>query len=88
MALSYRKNIKIRLKFSSLVPVDRISKDGFTSNYYTSSKMKLKQTYILFMWLLYKSKKNNIFIMPKNIKRFTLLKSPMAHKTFSQEQFK
>jgi hypothetical protein len=29
----------------------------------------------------------SFFIYPKKQKRFTLLKAPMAHKTFSQEQF-
>jgi hypothetical protein len=30
----------------------------------------------------------SFFIYPKKQKKFTLLKAPMAHKTFSQEQFR
>lgn len=62
-------------------------------------KILLKQSYILLVWFYYltaaysdKEEGDAIpvpgfFIFPKKSTKFTLLKAPMAHKTFSQEQF-
>jgi len=52
-------------------------------------KIFLKQSYVLFTWLLYSNNlKGSFFVKPVKQHRLTLLKTPMAHKTFSQEQFK
>ena len=49
----------------------------------------VKQSYLLLTWLLYNNKSNkNYFIAPNKTKKYTIIKSPMAHKTFSQEQLK
>jgi hypothetical protein len=62
-------------------------------------KILIKQSYIMLVWLHYlssfSSTKNSnpsynipsFFIYPCRRQSFTLIKSPMAHKTFSQEQF-
>lgn len=63
-------------------------------------KILVKQSYILLIWFAYISKNYEpsttlsedlvipgFFIYPKKIIKFTLMKAPMAHKTFSQEQF-
>lgn len=62
-------------------------------------KILIKQSYIILVWLRYissttsydklsnKSLTPSFFIYPCRKYKFTLLKSPMAHKTFSQEQF-
>lgn len=65
-----------------------------------SSKLYVKQSYMLLTWVLYlknlylkqspsssKASLPSFFVFPKNVKKITLLKAPMAHKTFSQEQF-
>ena len=58
------------------------------------NKLVVKQSYLLLTWLVYikNSSKTgsttpSFFIQPKNQTKFTHLKAPMAHKTFSQEQF-
>ena len=49
--------------------------------------MIIKQSYLLLTWILYNGNKNkNYFIAPNKNKKYTIIKSPMAHKTFSQEQ--
>lgn len=63
----------------------------------TSSKKKkllLKQSYLLLTWAYYLTaaknkvfKKPSISIKPIKQSKFTSLKAPMAHKTFSQEQY-
>jgi hypothetical protein len=63
-------------------------------NFNKNKKILIKQSYILLTWIYYILKYNNkniktpvIFIKPLKKIKFTLIKSPMAHKTFSQEQF-
>ena len=44
---------------------------------------------MILSWIHYISNsKKNYIILPSKIKKLTLLKSPMAHKTYSQEQIK
>jgi hypothetical protein len=63
------------------------------------SKILIKQSYVLLVWFFYltslsasspnKKDKTAIpgfFVYPKKVTKFTILKAPMAHKTFSQEQ--
>ena len=61
-----------------------------------NKKILIKQSYMLLTWLFYLdnqslSKKTekmpSFFIKPVRKSTFTLIKSPMAHKTFSQEQY-
>jgi len=70
------------IKFLSLVNTDH--RKGFKQ-----SKLFVKQSYMLLTWVIYNSTKStNAFILPKKTKKITITKSPMAHKTFSQEQLK
>jgi len=59
------------------------------------SKILIKQSYVLLVWFFYLTslstgKKKSIvpgfFVYPKRVTKFTIIKAPMAHKTFSQEQ--
>lgn len=66
---------------------------------FNEKKKLIKQSYILLTWFYYLSFstpiKNNltkqssiqIFILPLKKTKFTLTKAPMAHKTFSKEQY-
>lgn len=68
---------------------------------HTKNKFLIKQSYMILTWVLYlrnstlsQDEKNNkrlrrpgFFIYPKKQFRFTNTKAPMAHKTFSQEQY-
>ena len=65
-----------------------------TLNY--KKKLLIKQTYLITTWIYYLtkefknykfSKKPKFFIQPKKTTKLTMIKAPMAHKTFSQEQF-
>ncbi len=60
------------------------------------SKILVKQSYVLLVWFFYltsistgkdKSAVPGFFVYPKKVTKFTIIKAPMAHKTFSQEQF-
>ena len=54
-----------------------------------NNKIYIKQSYILIAWINYITKKKvKSFILPRKKYKFTLLKTPMAHKTYSQEQYK
>ena len=56
-------------------------------------KLFVKQSYLLMTWIWYLKQKYNsvskpsFIFKPTKVTKYTLLKSPMAHKTFSQEQF-
>lgn len=64
----------------------------------SKKKILVKQSYIILVWFNYFSYRSNkstlsvnssvpsFFVYPKRITKMTTLKSPMAHKTFSQEQ--
>ena len=72
-----------------------LSKNGT----YKNNKILLKQSYLLITWIHYLCKNNNditgkrpekqpsFFIHPYSQSKTTLIRSPLAHKTFSQEQF-
>jgi ribosomal protein S10 len=75
---------------------------NFSNSNFSKNKILIKQSYILATWLNYFVKNLNqltskkevdtlskpaIFVLPLRKKKFTLIKAPMAHKTFSQEQF-
>jgi hypothetical protein len=65
-----------------------------------TNKLYVKQSYMLLTWILYLKNLGNrqlsssrdlnspsFFVFPKAQKKLTITKSPMAHKTFSQEQY-
>ena len=67
---------------------------------YKNNKILLKQSYLLISWIHYlckapedltnsniNKKKPSFFIHPYKQSKLTLIRSPLAHKTFSQEQF-
>jgi hypothetical protein len=62
----------------------------------THNKILVKQSYLLLTWLVYvkgsystteTQKIPSFFVQPVSRYKLTNLKTPMAHKTFSQEQF-
>lgn len=64
-------------------------------NFYKKKKILIKQSYLMMTWFFFLKKnleeiKNSrifFFVKPKRKSKFTIIKSPMAHKTFSQEQY-
>jgi len=74
---------------------------SFKNKKKTFNKLYVKQSYMLLTWISYlqnfynkkqKSFSNkktipSFFFFPKNQKKITITKAPMAHKTFSQEQY-
>ena len=61
---------------------------------YRSKKILVKQSYLILAWLNAHSRKNDqkarlhgFAFLPRKRTKFTMTKAPMAHKTFSQEQF-
>jgi hypothetical protein len=92
--------IKYSLTFKSIIPLGTIKNIRlllqFKPQTNKSKKLLVKQSYMLFTWLFYiennlSSCKTNttprFFIRPTTRSTFTQIKAPMAHKTFSQEQF-
>jgi ribosomal protein S10 len=91
------KNVNLFLR-SSINREDNIS--SYRNGTYKNNKILLKQSYLLISWIHYLCKTpedlNNtnlnkklpsFFIHPYKQSKLTLIKSPLAHKTFSQEQF-
>jgi hypothetical protein len=93
--------VQYSLNFRSLIaPSSNVSLQLLTfTNFRGSSdgsrgRLLVKQSYILFTWIFFLTKQRSgktagpsFFIKPLRSSRFTLLKAPMAHKTFSQEQY-
>ena len=92
--------IKYSLTFKSIIPLGTIKNIRlilqFKPQTNKSKKLLVKQSYMLFTWMFYiennlSSCKTNttprFFIRPTTRSTFTQIKAPMAHKTFSQEQF-
>jgi hypothetical protein len=93
-------SIKYSLTFKSIIPLGTIKNIRlilqFKPQTNKSKKLLVKQSYMLFTWMFYiennlSSCKTNttprFFIRPTTRSKFTQIKAPMAHKTFSQEQF-
>ena len=94
---------KLQLRFSSILPPSSVPKlsllnkmiksQGF-GNQSSVNKIHVKQSYVLMTWMSYTQSSSSglklptIFSYPSRTKTFTQIKSPMAHKTFSQQQFK
>ena len=89
------------LKFISLISPNTITNLSLLENTAFSSekhkRLLVKQSYILLIWIMYLKGKYSkfddnqqipsFFIHKKSRYKTTKLKTPMAHKTFSQEQF-
>lgn len=103
-ASSLKQSPKLHIRFSSLlapssVPkfslLNKLAKNGNSHTNSSTNKIHVKQSYVLMTWMNYiKSSETPttslpaIFTYPAKTKTFTQLKAPMAHKTFSQQQFK
>jgi hypothetical protein len=99
-SLVYSQKIFYSFTFISLITPFLISNVRFFSTPVFNKKILLKQSYILLTWFYYLSflsinikntsvkHRINIFVLPLNRKKFTLTRAPMAHKTFSKEQYK
>ena len=93
--------LRYSLKFASIVTPHSISKLSLVNSTANTTskhhKLLVKQSYILLIWLMYlqgtysefdeNQKTPSFFIHKKSQLKTTKLKTPMAHKTFSQEQF-
>ena len=91
--------IKYSLKFASIITPGTIKNLSLLNSNQkrNSNKLIVKQSYILLIWLMYlqgsyselndNQKIPSFFIHKKLQTKTTKLKTPMAHKTFSQEQF-
>jgi len=97
--LKTQPKIKYSFNFISLITPHKITNIRLLNNPLVpfrskkSQKLFTKQSYLLMTWLWYIQKnhspsdKPSFAFKPTRIHRTTLIKSPMAHKTFSQEQF-
>ena len=93
-----KKNILLKLTFSSVFNPSCISnlrilsRTGVLSgsSQFKFKKMLVKQSYLLMLWLktINLRKPKIIYLPRKGNLEFSKTKSPMAQKTFSQEQFK
>ena len=98
---SKKHKLNYSLKFTSLISPSTITNlsllESTTNGNEKHKKLLVKQSYILLIWILYlKGKYSNFddnqqvpsfFVHKKSRYKTTKLKTPMAHKTFSQEQF-
>ena len=96
-----RKSIKFNYKFASIIAPNAIKDYSLETLKYQDSKSHkifIKQSYLLMVWMTYVQgnkwqdnedllKSPKLFVLPKKVSKFTLTKAPMAHKTFSQEQY-
>lgn len=94
-----KNKLKYSLKFASIITPNTIKNLSLINQSTNSTKNKIliKQSYILLIWLMYtqgtyskfndNQKVPSFYIHKKHQTKTTKLKTPMAHKTFSQEQF-
>ena len=88
------KNFRLFMRSLPSAPASEDSRSGKDK-----SKILIKQSYVLLVWFFYltslsatssvnkdKTAIPGFFVYPKKVTKFTILKAPMAHKTFSQEQ--
>ena len=89
------KKLNYLLSFRSIIAPSSVSNIKLLLNKTKSNKVLVKQSYLLLTWFTYISNTNSgthsyrpkFFIKPLKRSRFTIVKAPMAHKTFSQEQY-
>lgn len=97
LKLRPEKKIRYSLSFTSLISpgnMTNIRLVFLSTTSWKNKKLLLKQSYLLLTWAYYLTRSNSklfkrpsISIRPTKQSKFTSLKAPMAHKTFSQEQF-
>jgi hypothetical protein len=90
-------NSEVKVNFTSIFNPNSIhnlriiatSRSLANSKHYKLKKMLVKQSYLLVYWLKFLSSKSTsiVFLPSKGSAHTTKAKAPMAHKTFSQEQF-
>ena len=89
-----KKNIKFSFFFTSYISPYLLINLKFFLLCSFKKKNLIKQSYLLLSWFLYLTFltdtqcKLNFFIMPLKKFIFTLTKAPIAHKTWSKEQYK
>ena len=92
------KNVQYSLSFVSFISPTAVTKSRLLFMLTPTSvkkKLLLKQSYLLLTWFSYLTRKKDlrstctptISFRPTKRTILTLTKAPMAHKTFSQEQF-
>jgi hypothetical protein len=92
------KGVGISFNFVSIISPKSVNNVRLLSNIYKTKnlnkKLLIKQSYMLLAWMYVLtnsigsfSKPPKFFIKPVHRKIFTKIKAPMAHKTFSQEQY-
>jgi len=98
LKISKTSQIKYAFHFVSLITPHKITNVRLLNSKSNSSiskkhkKLFTKQSYLLMTWLWYIQKnhsetsKPSFSFKPTNVHKTTILKAPMAHKTFSQEQ--
>lgn len=98
----HKPAVRYSFKFASIISPGSIQNMSLKS-FSHKNKIYVKQSYVFLTWMSYvresearSTKKESsesddnqpsFFIFPINRSRLTFLKAPMAHKTFSQEQF-
>ena len=95
---SQTPQIKYAFHFVSLITPHKITNVRLLNSKSNSpiskkhKKLFTKQSYLLMTWLWYiqknhsRTSKPSFAFKPTNVHKTTILKAPMAHKTFSQEQ--
>ncbi len=89
--------LKYSLKFVSLFPLvkstnfEKLINDSLKTT--SQTFIRIKQSYLLLAWFYYIKFSNEdlndakFFTLPKTFSKFTTTKAPMAHKTWSKEQY-
>lgn len=95
----YTLNFRSLIPVSTHLNLQSATLGGLRTSYRSPNKLQLKQAYLLLTWILVfqkhtavgtktnKLQKPIFFVKPRLRSRFTITKAPMAHKTFSQEQY-
>lgn len=87
--------IKYSFSFASLISPYAVNNLRTSFSISAGNKALFKQSYMILTWFYYavsfdfkKKYKINLATLPIKKKIFTLTKAPMAHKTYSKEQYK
>jgi len=95
----YNLNFRSLIPVATHLNLQSATLSGLKTSYKNPDKLQLKQAYLLLTWVLVFQKhttgniksqrfqKPIFFVKPRLRSRFTITKAPMAHKTFSQEQY-
>ena len=97
--LSFRSLFPFSLP-SVLFSVNHLNSSPWLGRKTRFERLMVKNSYLLFTWFYYinatftlgqefnSEEVPSFFTKPKKVSMFTITKAPMAHKTFSQEQYK